>query len=177
MDNSKQVYWCGDHACINKKEKKAYFEKNMIVEKRILNKENKLSKSEKDEILKKIREQEKEKYKNKKETKKLAHARKKEASQDEEKLIKRKSIDKKTSIQDENDCSDPRGFHQKMMCAARDKIGKKEPKKTLSGKDHKELLDKDILNTDSSEDFNDYVEKITKRNKSRSYPDINIIEE
>ena len=26
------VYWCGDHPCINKKEKEAYFKKTMIVE-------------------------------------------------------------------------------------------------------------------------------------------------
>ena len=26
------VYWCGDHPCINKKEKEAYFKKNMVVE-------------------------------------------------------------------------------------------------------------------------------------------------
>ena len=29
---NKGVYWCGDHPCINKKEKEAFFEKNMIVE-------------------------------------------------------------------------------------------------------------------------------------------------
>ena len=28
------VYWCGDHPCINKKEKEAYFKKTMIVEKK-----------------------------------------------------------------------------------------------------------------------------------------------
>ena len=30
--NNKSVYWCGDHPCINKKEKEAYFKKTMIVE-------------------------------------------------------------------------------------------------------------------------------------------------
>jgi len=30
--NGKKVYWCGDHACINNKEKKAYFEKTLITE-------------------------------------------------------------------------------------------------------------------------------------------------
>ena len=29
---NKGVYWCGDHSCINKKEKEAYFKKTMIVE-------------------------------------------------------------------------------------------------------------------------------------------------
>ena len=26
------VYWCGDHACVNKDEKESYFKKTMIVE-------------------------------------------------------------------------------------------------------------------------------------------------
>ena len=58
--NNKSVYWCGDHACINKKEKEAFFKKTMIVEKRELNEKNKLSKSEKNKILKQIRLKEKE---------------------------------------------------------------------------------------------------------------------
>ena len=31
------VYWCGDHACINEKERLAYFQKTMIIEVRKLN--------------------------------------------------------------------------------------------------------------------------------------------
>ena len=27
-----EVFWCGDHACVNKKEKEKYFMENMIVE-------------------------------------------------------------------------------------------------------------------------------------------------
>ena len=30
--SNKGVYWCGDHPCINKKERQAYFKKTMIVE-------------------------------------------------------------------------------------------------------------------------------------------------
>jgi len=30
--STKQTFWCGDHACANKKEKEAYFNKTMIVE-------------------------------------------------------------------------------------------------------------------------------------------------
>ena len=41
--NVKKVYWCGDHACINNKEKEAYFKKTMIVEIRELSKQNKKS--------------------------------------------------------------------------------------------------------------------------------------
>ena len=30
--NNDNVYWCGDHPCLNKAEKEAYFKKTMIVE-------------------------------------------------------------------------------------------------------------------------------------------------
>ena len=30
--SNKCTYWCGDHPCINKKEREAYFKKTMIVE-------------------------------------------------------------------------------------------------------------------------------------------------
>ena len=52
--NGKRVYWCGDHACVNKKEKEAYFAKTMTVEIRELTKSNKKSKSEIDLIKKQI---------------------------------------------------------------------------------------------------------------------------
>ena len=44
--SGKKVYWCGDHACINNKEKESYFKKTMIVEIRDLDKKDKESKSE-----------------------------------------------------------------------------------------------------------------------------------
>ena len=59
--SGKTVYWCGDHACINKKEKKSYFKETMIVEKRNIKKEKKLTKSEIDIIKKKIKKEEKKK--------------------------------------------------------------------------------------------------------------------
>ena len=47
--NSKKVFWCGDHPCINNKEKEAYFKQTMIVEIREIGKkkEKKLSEIEK----------------------------------------------------------------------------------------------------------------------------------
>ena len=30
--NQKKVYWCGDHACVNTKDKELYFKKTMTVE-------------------------------------------------------------------------------------------------------------------------------------------------
>ena len=64
--NEKNVYWCGDHPCINKKEKQAYFEKTMIVEVKNI-KEFKKNKSEMEKITNKAKENEKKRIKSKKE--------------------------------------------------------------------------------------------------------------
>ena len=40
-NSGKMVYWCGDHPCINNKEKEAYFKKTMVVEMRELKKDEK----------------------------------------------------------------------------------------------------------------------------------------
>jgi len=47
---NKGVYWCGDHACVNKNEKEAYFKKTMIVERRAINKKNIKNTSELEKI-------------------------------------------------------------------------------------------------------------------------------
>ena len=47
---SNVVYWCGDHPCINKKEKEAYFKKTMIVEIKDLKKNYNKNNSEIEEI-------------------------------------------------------------------------------------------------------------------------------
>ena len=65
--NGKEVYWCGDHACINNKEKEAYFKKTMIVEIKELGKQDKKSKSELEIIKKQAGLEQKEKIKNDKE--------------------------------------------------------------------------------------------------------------
>ena len=47
----KGVYWCGDHSCINKKEKEAYFKKTMIVEIKNLEKKTSKNNSEVEKII------------------------------------------------------------------------------------------------------------------------------
>ena len=39
--NTSSVYWCGDHECVNKKEREVYFQKTMIVEVKKINKDEK----------------------------------------------------------------------------------------------------------------------------------------
>ena len=77
--DSKYVYWCGDHACVNKKEKKDYFEKEMIVELKNIDKKNNTEKIKKN-IIKRQKEKnlkEKKVLKKQKKNKKLARMKKK----------------------------------------------------------------------------------------------------
>jgi len=64
--SNKSVYWCGDHACINKKEKEAYFKKTMIIEKKIINERNKKDLTKSQEIIEKARANEKKRIANEK---------------------------------------------------------------------------------------------------------------
>tara|TARA_B110000438_G_C15499277_1_gene514959 strand:+ start:377 stop:631 length:255 start_codon:yes stop_codon:yes gene_type:complete len=56
---NKGVYWCGDHACINKNEKEAYFKKTMIVERRIINKKDIKNTSELEKISNEMKQKQK----------------------------------------------------------------------------------------------------------------------
>ena len=90
--NGKKVYWCGDHACINKKEREAYFKKTMIVEVRELNKQNKKSKSELEIIKKQAGLEHKNKIKDEKELSKQARLDEKRRIKEEKKSSKKKIV-------------------------------------------------------------------------------------
>jgi len=64
------VYWCGDHPCINKAEKEAYFKKTMIVDFRKIKNNNKEDQSKLDKILKEAKNNEKKRISNEKTLKK-----------------------------------------------------------------------------------------------------------
>ena len=49
--SNKQVFWCGDHECVNKSEKEEYFKKNMIVEIRKINTRSDVKISKVNEII------------------------------------------------------------------------------------------------------------------------------
>ena len=90
--NSKKVYWCGDHACINDKEKEAYFKKTMIVEIRELSKKNKKSKSEFEMIKKQAGLEQKKEIKNEKELVKIARLEEKRRVKEKKKSSKKKLL-------------------------------------------------------------------------------------
>ena len=154
---NKGVYWCGDHSCINKKEKEAYFKKTMIVE--IKNSKNK-------------------NYKNNSEIEKImleAQSKAKKIIKDEKDLAKQTKLEEKMRIKEEKNLAKQIKLEEKR----RIKDEKKSSKRKIIVNQKKQLkkkVDLDSGNTNAEiklGKFSELVEKITKRNTIRPYPDIN----
>ena len=188
--NKNEVYWCGDHACINNKEKKAYFEKTLITEIKDLTKQKRkksdfeiikekagldLDKGKEEEFEDKI------KVLSTEEQKALAKQLRLEEKQrikEEKKLTKQSRLDEKkigNEAKAEGDCTKLVKLHEKLKC----KMDEKKANKAKSKKDDSKIkLEASVINEkdmDSSVEFNELVKKIHKKNLSRSYPDINDI--
>ena len=167
---NKGVYWCGDHPCLNKDEKEAYFKKNMIVEVRNYNKDD----IKKDSEIQKILNQAKLNEKNRKLSEKELIKRTKI---DEKELIKRIKLDEKKGKKEEKELAKQLRLDEKK----RKKKGKKteEVVKLDKKKIKKEKtfsVGSPAKNVEiSSEKFEVLVKKIMERNSSRSYPEINDI--
>ena len=175
--NGKKVYWCGDHACINKKEREAYFKKTMIVEVRELNKQNKKSKSELEIIKKQAGLEHKNKIKDEKELSKQARLDEKRRIKEEKKLTKQARLDEKRRIKEEKKLTKQARLDEKRRIKEEKKSSKKKVVKTENVTLKKEILtNTDTLkNSASSVEFEKLVEAITKKNMFRSYPNINDI--
>ena len=128
----KDTYWCGDHPCINKKEKEAYFRKTMVVEIKNLEKKTSKNNSEIGKIIQQARKGEKKRIK---EEKKLA----KQALKEEKKLSKKKS------------------------------------KKLNKKKSEKQIVASVAGSKIEISEFKTWLERITKKNSFRPFPDINDI--
>ena len=144
---NKVVYWCGDHPCINKKEKEAYFKKTMVVEMKELKKKNINNNSETEKIMQQAKLDEKQRIKQEKD------------------LIKQAKLDEKRRIEEE-----------KNLAKQIQKDEKKIIKKGRETSKQKVLIDTGFANIEiEATKFKELVEKITKKNLFRPYPDINDI--
>ena len=165
---NKGVYWCGDHACANNKEREAYFKKTMIVEVKNIDKNNK----EKVSMNEKILNQDK--------------SIKKKTIISEKKLEEKINIENQIEIQ-EKEMEIREGELEKQIEIYEKKMSKKEneleeeinvskKKKLNSKEENPSTLAKVTENSDiNSENFDELVEKILIRNSTRSYPKINDI--
>ena len=153
--NNRSVYWCGDHACINNKERKSYFKKTMIVEKRKLTKDNKLNKSEFEKIKKRAKLDQKKEIKEEKEAAK-------QAKLDEKRKIKEEKELKKKIIKEEKEL-------KKKIIKEEKLLNKKSKKSRILSTNQKT----DIII--SNNEFTDLKDNVIKKNMLRPYPDINDI--
>ena len=162
---NKLVYWCGDHPCINKKEKEAYFKKTMVVEMKELKKTNTNNNSEIEKIIQQATLDEKQRIKQEKDLAKQAKLDEKLRIKQEKELAKQAKLDEKRRIKEEKDLA-------KQIRKDKKKIIKKDK----DGSKQKVLIDSGIANIEiETTKFNELVEKITNKNLFRPYPDINDI--
>lgn len=164
--NNQKTYWCGDHPCINKKERQAYFKKNMVVEVKNINKKKIKEINDIEKILIQAKINEKNRISNEK---KLAKIKKRERK---EKLKKEKMLIKKAKLSKKNDL--------KLKKKKLNEINEKKAKQISSLEKTEKLMTNkievgSIFGKVQISDFKEIVEKITNRNKIRSYPDINKI--
>ena len=151
------VYWCGDHPCINKKEKEAYFKKTMIVEIKGSKNKNYKNISEIEKIMQEAQSKEKKRIKDEKDLTKQIKLEQKKQIKEEKNLAKQIKLEEKRRIKDEKKSS-----KRKIIVSQ-----KKQLKKKVD-------LDAGITNTEIKlGKFSELVEKITKKNTFRPYPDIN----
>jgi hypothetical protein len=196
-----QTYWCGDHPCINKKEKEAYFKKTMTIEVKEDNKFKSKKESEIKKIMDQARLKEKERILNEKELTKQAKLEEKRRIKEEKELTKQAKLEEKRRIKEEKELTKQAKLEEKRRIKEEKELTKqakleekrriKEEKefskeleldqKEISKNQKKkseptikitEVIVKSKTNFDS---FDELVEKINRRNSLRPFPDINDI--
>ena len=184
----KGVYWCGDHPCINNKEKEAYFKKTMIVEVRNYNKGKINDNSEIEKLLDQARLDEKRRILSEKELAKQTKIEEKELEKqikleeknrikEEKELAKQIELEEKNRIKEEKDLAKQIEIDEKKMINENSK-SQEQTDLGEKGQNEKKIIKTRLFTENieiSSNKFSELVEKINKKNSSRSYPDINDI--
>ena len=164
---NKSVYWCGDHACINKKEKEAYFKKTMIVEKKIISEKNRKDMTKSEEIIKKAKKNEKKRIANEKMMEKEKKLEQKRLKKEQKEQAKNAKLEKKRLKKEEKDLAKKINKSEKKN---KDKLIKKEKTEVT---DHENTSS--FSSSLQSAEFEQIKERIIKKNLIRPYPDINDI--
>ena len=174
----KSVYWCGDHACINKKEKEAYFKKTLIIEVKELTKKNKKETSELKLIKQKAILNEKKRIKNERQKAKIDKLEEKRKIQQTKELSKQAKVEEKIRIKEEKELAKQIKLEEKKLKKQETKYQSKISKKEKDQNINKIYKSSEIASINVNENnFDFFVSKITKINKSRPYPNINDIPE
>jgi len=139
------VYWCGDHACVNDKERIEYFKKTMIVEIKDSNKVGKEDSSKIKAIKQKLRSE------------------KKRKSEEEKRLKKQAKIEKKLKIKEIRD--------NKKRKTTDNSFKKPDQDSEIKSSNEKKVVKKESFS--KFDNFNEILDSIKKANKNKSFPDIN----
>ena len=167
--NKGGVYWCGDHPCINKKEKEAYFQKNMIVEKRNFKKEKSKNKNDLEQNIEQAKIKEKKRVLSEKDLLKEAKLNEKQRLKNEKRMLKEAKIREKELLKEEKKLEKKVKNDEKVYS----KVSKE--KKNIE-KDKVINVDLGVVSAKASvSKFTKMKQKIYSKNSSRSYPDINNI--
>ena len=148
--NQKKTFWCGDHECLNKKEKKAYFEKEMTVQIKDLSESDIKEKSDIEKITQQFLLTEDEIKKRDKNIRKQAKIEEKRKKKEGKKIKKQMRLEKKKKKEKE-------------------KLVRKQ--NVLIVKSSNEV----IKNDNYLSAFDKIKERILSKNISKPYPDINDI--
>ena len=171
--SNEAVYWCGDHACINNKEKEDYFKKTMIVEMRGINKKESKKNSELEKIILQSQKKDKKKMKTEKYLSKQLRLeekrkRKEEKSKAKVALKEEKQKIKQAKLDQKRRKSEEKKFQKEI---------KREEAKTVKKKNNKKKIINSIVKNKNviSSHFSNLVKKIKDKNFFKTYPDINDI--
>ena len=165
------VYWCGDHQCINKKEKENYFKETMIVEVRDLS-QIKERKSEIEKIKLQAKKDQKNRIKLEKDLAKNKRLEKKQKIKREKELLKQERRAQKLRIKNEKEAEKQLRKDEKKRIKSTKKINKKNKKKKSSKS--KTEIDLGIAKIEiKNNTFSDLINKVKKKNILKPYPDIN----
>ena len=180
---NKDVHWCGDHPCIDNKERKAYFKKTMIVEIKEFKKETKQLNSETEKIIQHARLEEKRKIKDQKYLAKQAKLEKKRKIKEQKYLVKQVKLEEKRRIKEQKYLVKQAKLEEKKVIKEEKYLSKqiendekkiiKKEKKALRQTADIKASSENITNESTS--FRKLVEKIIKKNSFRSYRNINDI--
>tara|TARA_Y100000590_G_scaffold392236_1_gene469511 strand:- start:34 stop:612 length:579 start_codon:yes stop_codon:yes gene_type:complete len=173
--NNKVVYWCGDHACVNKKEKDAYFKKNMIIEVKNIENKKKGKNSKNEEIIKQVKNEQKKLAKKDKELAKKNKLEKKIKLKKEKELAKQIKLEEKRILKEEK----KRIKEEKKLARKMEKQIKKDSKITEDSNEKNEkitsLNNNEIEKSGFPNIFHRIKESIVGKNLNKPYPDINDI--
>ena len=167
--NKNLVYWCGDHPCINKKEKESYFKKTMIVEIKEIGK-SKINDSEIEKITQQARLNEKKRIKEEKYLLKQERLKEKKRIKKEKYLAKQERLNEKKRIKNEKKLAKQKRLDNKSKNKNKKKLSKIQKTEKIT------KIDTEIAKKDTTiSTFDNLLDVVIKKNELKPYPDINNI--